>query len=366
MKALLKDKRNWFFLCWPVAFGFYFLAKNSREAAEKIFARGIFKVYGGIMSRISGIIPFSLAELLLILFVLFIVVMLVVTLVRLIRKKDRLLILCRAVRDIILMVGIVFVWFMLGAGTNYHRYEFTEYCGMQIEKYTVEELYGLCNELAAKTNEARRALDIPEGEPFVSKLTNRERAEEAKKAMEKLSTQYEVLEGYYPVPKSVFFSSVMSEFNITGVYFPWTVEANVNVDGPDYPKGAALCHELVHLRGFMREDEAGYVGYLACVNSDCDELRYSGYISALVKAGNKLYEEDKDLYYEVAATYDDGIWVDFADLNAYWEQYEDTVLSEAGETMNNVYLKANNVSDGTKSYGRMLDLLLAEYKKKGK
>ena len=48
----------------------------------------------------------------------------------------------------------------------------------------------------------------------------------------------------------------------------------------------------------------------------------------------------------------------------YWEQFEDTVLSTAGEKMNDTYLKANSVEDGTKSYGRMVDLLLAERRKR--
>lgn len=364
MKTLLKDKRNWFFLCWPIAFGFYFLAKNSREAAENVFAKGIFKVYSGIMSRLSGIIPFSLAEVLLILFALFILFMIILTIIRLIRKKERLIRLSRAFRDIVLMVGIVFMWFMLGGGTNYYRYDFAEYCGMKVEKYTVDDLTGLCLELVENTNEARRALNIPEGEHFVSAMTNRERAKEAKKAMEKLSEQYEVLQGYYPEPKSVFFSRAMSEFNITGVYFPWTCEANVNVDVPDYSRGSTLCHELVHLKGFMREEEAGYVGYLACVNSDCPELRFSGYMNALIHATNQLYDADRERYYRVAANYDDGIWEDFMASNEYWKQFEDTVFSEAGENINNAYLKANNVEDGTKSYGRMVDLLLAEHLKK--
>ena len=28
------------------------------------------------------------------------------------------------------------------------------------------------------------------------------------------------------------------------------------------------CHELSHLRGFMQEEEANFIGFLACVNAD--------------------------------------------------------------------------------------------------
>lgn len=362
MKEMLKDKRNWFLLAWPIGFGLYFLAVNSKEAAENVCARGIFRFFGGVMSRISGIIPFSLAELLLILFALFVPTMMIITVIRLIRRKKRLLCVTRALRDTVIMVGIIFAWFMLGGGVNYYRYEFADYCGLEIQKSTKEELFELCMSLSQKANAARDALGVSESQPYISQLTNRERAKEAQKAMIKLSGEYEVLEGYYPVPKSVFFSRAMSEFNITGVYFPWTVEANVNVDIPDYSKGSVLCHELSHLRGFMREDEANYIGYLAAVNSDSAELRYSGYMSALINSGNRLYSEDMEMYYAVAATYSEGLRTDMRASHEYWKDFEDTVLSEAGETMNNVYLKANSISDGTKSYGRMVDLLLAEFR----
>ncbi|MBO4510800.1 MAG: DUF3810 domain-containing protein [Lachnospiraceae bacterium] len=364
MKEIFKQKRNFILLCYPLGILILILAKRNRDIAEYVFARGVYRVYGWIFSHINGILPFSVGEILLILFVIGMAAFPIVTGIFIIRSKRKLVTLVSSIRHLLIILGVVFLWFMIGAGTNYYRYEFSEFSGLKIQKSTVDELYQLCMELAEKTNKARADLGIADDEVFVSKLTNRERAEEAKKAMEKLSEKYEILEGYYPYAKSVFFSRTLSEFNITGVYFPWTVEANVNVDTVDYTKGACLCHELSHLRGFMREDEANFIGYLAAVNSDSAELRYSGYMSALVNAGNQLYDADKDKYYEVRSTYCEGIIKDFSANSVYWAQFKDTTLSKAGEKMNDTYLKINNVQDGTKSYGRMVDLLLAEWRAK--
>ncbi|MBO4922023.1 MAG: DUF3810 domain-containing protein [Lachnospiraceae bacterium] len=363
MREVLKQKRNWILLCWPLGLICLVLVKNSREIAEYVFARGIYRVYGTALSFINGLLPFSVGEWLLILFCLAAAAFPVVTVILVIRRKKKLVTLVSCLRYLLIASGVVFLWFMIGAGTNYYRYEFSTFSGLEIKKSTVDELYDLCVQLTQKTNAAREELGVEEGKTFKSALTNRERAAEARKAMQKLSGQYDVLAGYYPYAKPVFFSRVLSEFNITGVYFPWTVEANVNVDTPDYSRGSVLCHELSHLRGFMREDEANFIGYLACVNSDCAELRYSGYMLALINAGNQLYSADKDKYYEVRALYSDGVNLDLKENSEYWEQFKDTALSTAGETMNNTYLKMNNVEDGTKSYGRMVDLLLAEWRK---
>lgn len=60
----------------------------------------------------------------------------------------------------------------------------------------------------------------------------------------------------YGQPKPVMASRLMSYGNITGIYIPFTCEANVNIDVPDYSIPATMCHELTHLRGYMREEEA--------------------------------------------------------------------------------------------------------------
>ena len=59
----------------------------------------------------------------------------------------------------------------------------------------------------------------------------------------------------------------------------------------------------------------------------------------------------------------DIVKADIYDNSEYWKQFEGPV-SEISETVNDTYLKANDLEDGTKSYGRVVDLLLAEYKEK--
>ena len=364
MKSFLKQKRNFILLCWPIGLLFLILAKCNRDIAEYVFARGIYRVYSFIMTILDGFLPFSLGEWLFILFVVGVALYPVITIIRVIRSAKKRYALFDSIRLFFIVTGIVFLWFMIGAGTNYYRYEFAEFSGLEIKKSSVDELYDLCEELIEKTNAARAELNIEEGKTFRSSMTNREMFGACREAMKKLAEDYDVLDRFYPYAKPVFFSRALSEFNITGVYFPWTVEPNVNVDIPDYSRAYTACHELSHLSGFMREDEANYIGYLACVNSDSAELRYSGYMLALVIAGNKLYDTDKEKYYELAPKYSEGVNMDFVENSEYWHEFKDTTLSTVGETMNDTYLKINSVSDGTKSYGRMVDLLLAERRKR--
>ena len=140
------------------------------------------------------------------------------------------------------------------------------------------------------------------------------------------------------------------------------METNINVDVPDYSIPSTIMHELSHSYGFMREDEANFISFLGCIQSESLEFQYSGYMHALIHAGNKLAGIDMDLYTELNKTYDPGVRLDLNANSDYWDQFEDTVIQEVSNVVNDTYLKANNQSDGVASYGRMVDLLLAWYR----
>lgn len=370
MKNLISQKLNLWLLAWPLGLIIYLCSRLIDGFAEHVMAQGVYRVWSQALSFLSGLIPFSLAEFILILLFPAVLFFLVRAIVRVCRASGhRGVTALTALRNFLIVTGLIWFLFMIGCGANYYRTEFKEFSGLEIQKSSKEELLALCRILAQETGEARLRLEERDGidgtTVFDSPVTDSSRARAAREAMYRLATEIEELDGYYPVPKSVFFSNVMSEFNITGVYFPWTVEANVNVDIPDYSRGVTLCHELSHLRGFMREDEANYIGYLACVTSGDEELIYSGYMSAFINASNRLYSESPEGYSEVMGLLPVGVLVDLADNSRYWRAFKDTTLSRVGESMNDTYLKMNAQTDGTKSYGRMVDLLLAEYRKKG-
>ena len=383
MRGFLRQKANLWLLAWPAGFLMYCTARADTDIAEKVYAGGVFRAYGTVMSFVSGIFPFSLAEQLLILFPFLIIALLIRGIIRIIRSGRsgspdigivRIVRIAEMFRTLLAVAGVLFLMFMMGAGTNYYRREFADISGLKayIRESSTEELYEMCLELSQKAGEAGKAADgETAGQYHTDGAAGSVRAfdismtgQKAREAMESLSERIPVLKGYYNKPKAVFFSEFMSRFNITGVYFPWTVEANINVDVPEYTLGATMCHELSHLRGFMREDEANFIGYLACTGSESSSLQYSGYMMALLYASNRLYGDSRELYRELYSTYTDDMIRDLREYSEYWKKYEDTAFSEAGEKMNNAYLKANNQSDGTKSYGRMVDLLLADYRAK--
>ena len=148
---------------------------------------------------------------------------------------------------------------------------------------------------------------------------------------------------------------------LSGVYSPFTVEANYNRDMMDYNIPHTICHELSHLKGFMREDEANFIGYLACIRSEHPAFRYSGYLTGWIYACNALAAEDPETYSQLRQQLSPAVQQQLQENNAFWDRYEGKA-AEAASRINDSYLKFHQQEDGVKSYGRMVDLMLAYYR----
>lgn len=370
-KAIQK-KRAWILILIPISLIILFLAQVNPWIAEYVFARGIYKWLSQIFSQITSIVPISIMEIQVIVLPILGIILILRFLLRIVKGiRKKLINLGYMITSGLLngacILSITLFLFVIFAGVNYHRYSFASYSGLEIKDSTVDELYNLNMELVKEASDIRTKLHIEgaEDENGVIKLNSDDWSEIGKKATEafdKLAEKYSVLGGNYGPPKPVFFSRFMSRMEITGIYWPFTMEANVNVDTIEYSIPVTMGHELAHLRGFMREDEANFIAYMACKESDDLIFQYSGVMLALSYAGNELYKADKELYDKVGELYSPYMLADLREEYYYWMQFHDTVISTISNTMNDTYLKANNQEDGVKSYGRMVDLLLAEYR----
>lgn len=252
------------------------------------------------------------------------------------------------------VVGLLLFLYTVNCGINYYALSFSSYAGLEDGTYTVEELDALCRDLVDLVNESAET-----GRQSYRENRSVWRAESVK-AMQAAGEKFPCLAGFYPKPKEVLVSQILSVQQLCGVYSPFTVEANFNGDMPDYNVPHTLCHELSHLKGFMREDEANFIGYLACISSENEAFRYSGYLTGWVYAGNALARVDMRRYIELTNQLCGEARQDLEENSDFWNQYESKV-SEAATRMNDTYLKMNSQSEGVKSYGRMVDLMLSYF-----
>ena len=265
----------------------------------------------------------------------------------------------------------------------YHASTFSQrYLGGGEEEYALEELMAVYNRVAEECLRLSEEIERDEnGRALYSGSKGKngqtlDMADKARELMVQLGETYDQLDGYYPRPKALLSSDFMCQQYMCGYYFPFSMEANYNDVMYILNKPATMCHELAHLRGFIYEDEANFVAYLACVESDDVFFRYAGNLSVLGYLYNDLYhawQTDPEGYAlaaekmrPIAVT--DQVWEDdtFV-LQEEWDRINgkaliDTeVVDQAADVFIDTNLKVNGISDGSVSYSRVVKLLLQYY-----
>lgn len=364
MKKIFQYKRIYLLALAPISLILIILARKSSYFAEQIYARHIYKWLSQIISTITGLFPFSLAEILLLLSLVLFPILLIRFIGKLIKNREhrRRRIFLGSLNILCLFSLTIFLFTILG-GLNYYRHPFSQYSGLDIRESSVEELFMLTESLTLQANQLREQIPKTDDEGvFQLSMSTYKLAEIAKDAFNKLAEDYPILKGKYGRPKPILLSSLLTRTEITGIFIPFTMEANVNVHVSDYSIPATMLHEMAHLRGVMREDEANFISYIAGMKSDNVEMQYSSTMLALISSSNALYDQDVDLYFKIRDLYGDGVRKDIKANSEFWAKYDDTVISTISNKINDTYLKANAQADGVKSYGRMVDLLLALYR----
>ncbi|MGN0666986.1 MAG: DUF3810 domain-containing protein [Huintestinicola sp.] len=332
------------------------------------FAENIFHFISDTVSPAVGLLPFSLGEIMIGIGIALVLLIIPVVIALIITRKNK-----ELSRRIMKLWGNIYGWvliFILVTETMncfimYHTTElsYKYHGGAGAEGFTVAQLTELCEQTIINANElADQVLRDSSGKLILPDDTY----SAAASAMESISGDYSMLSGKYPPAKKIGSSMLMTQFDLQGIYFPFSLEANYNPELCPARVPATICHELTHLKGFIREDEAGFLAYRACIASDEPAFRYSGYISAM----NYLYSAVKknaspDEAARLAVMISDKVHQDnrfvsdefrkkIEEKSVIPQETASAVSDKAMETT----LKLNGVSDGKRSYSRMVDLLL--------
>lgn len=280
----------------------------------------------------------------------------------------------------------------------YHASTFSERnFGEEQGDYTPAELFAVYNMAAEECNRLSQVMERDETGMVVytgrdgvriSRRDSRDwqqglraMGEEARELMRQLGRTYPQLDGWYPLPKAMLFSDFMCQQSMQGYYFPFSMEANYNDVMHILNIPSTMCHELAHLRGYIYEDEANFIGYLACIQAEDPFFQYAGYLSVLNYLYRDVYrieQEQPEVFAETAAAIPltaisdqvraDNIFVSEED----WERINgkaliDTELvDKAADVFIDTNLKVNGIADGKVSYSRVVRLLLQYYRSNGK
>ncbi|MHB1453687.1 MAG: DUF3810 domain-containing protein [Saccharofermentanales bacterium] len=326
---------------------------------ENVYSAAVFRWISMPIAYITAILPFSLTEISLFLAAPGLVLLILAIIRGFQQSASRIKTLFRYLKRIGWTISILYLVFMLLLGFNYARQPLSESMGIEVKQRSSEELEEVCYILLDRVNTLRESRSEKNG---VMMLRSGISA-----ALKQGYLGYDAVEDIYPVltgpsvrAKGVMISHLWSYTGITGMYFPFYVEANVNIDVPEYSIPNTIMHELAHLRGLAREDEAEFAAFITGINHPDRDFKYSSYLNAFIYASNSLYGADKEAYDGLRLQISEMVLNDLRAGGLYWKQFEGPV-QEASTSVNNAYLQSNMQDDGVKSYGRVVDLRLGYY-----
>ena len=338
------------------------------------YAEHIFPLWVNTYGRLTSLLSFSVGEVLIIfgvVFLLFTVLILLPVLMLAFVKHRK-----KIGRIYLFTYGWIFAFILTVQTLNcfilYHCSPFGEVYDIPTNEHTDAQLIEIAEILAQRTNELSYEVKRDDEGHFV--LTA-DLEKEAQEALKNISDEFPRLGGYYVTPKKIKNSFFMSQQYLMGIYFPFTMEANYNQEMYEVNLPETVTHELVHTKGFMPEDEANFIAFLACARSDNKDFNYSGYLSTLKyvlgKVGEYCGEEKEDELYDML---NDNVWLDITGNRKYLDDVQESdeglfdskEVAEISDKAMETSLKLNGVEDGKKSYGRMVDLLLGYYYSKEK
>lgn len=314
-----------------------------------------------VAAAITSPIPFSLAE-----FAIFLIPLILFFLIRHAMRHY-----CDTWRSSAVFMGMLvsvavglFSIFVLNFAAGYRTTTLDKRLELDRAEVSAQELYDTAEILAQALNRETANVSFYENDFSRMPYTISELNDKLNDAYTGFAERYSFIHHADSRFKPVLISELMSYTHITGVYSFFTGEANLNVHFPDYTLPYTAAHEMAHQRGIAREDEANFIAFLVCIESDDAYMRYSAYLNLYEYVVVALRQADRELYYKSLAHLNREIGAELDAYSRFYDRYRHSTASKVSSTVNNTFLQSQGTV-GTRSYGMVVDLAVAYYKENG-
>ncbi|MCL2628673.1 MAG: DUF3810 domain-containing protein [Oscillospiraceae bacterium] len=321
---------------------------------------------------LSSIYPFALMEVLLTAGGIFLIYYIIKSIRDTSRRRGRWKLLGKKLLPILVIACYLWGAFCWLWNSGYHGASFAEKNGLVSYGVETSDLIAVTEFFAENINELSLLMERDEDGYII--FDRREVFAASRDVYKNISEDFPSLGGTLYPPKPMLYSWLMSVTGYSGMYFALTGEAMINTDPPGVYIPVTVAHEHAHQLGVFAEDEANFVGILACVTSDNLAFEYAGYMSGYNYLSNALYMADYDAWLRIWNELTDEVKLDRAQTSDFWAstnisntriEFLDNILSAlmrtTRSTVNTVYdefLKSNDQELGIMSYGACVDLLV--------
>ena len=332
---------------------------------ERNYSTGIYPVIAKIQRFLFGWLPFSIGDL----FYAFVGLVILFRAFKFFRllfqKKLTRKFFILALQQAIFIMLFLYVFFNMLWGLNYNRQGIAYQLKLDVKEYSLADLDTLTSVIQSRVNHYATLVTEAQRDSFDKKSRL---FSSACKAYDEAEKKYSFLKY---APKSIkpsLFSYLGNYLGFQGYYNPFSGEGQVNTTVPRFLEPYVTTHEMAHQLGYGKENEANFVGYLACKEYPSNAFRYSVYYDMYNYSVGEVYRRDTTKDKLIAMAFQKNanpqVIKDQKEFRNFYRKYrnpiEPIIMWGYGH-----FLKANNQPAGKRSYNEVVAWLIAYYKKYG-
>ncbi len=328
---------------------------------EENYSSNIYLLISKFQRAVFGWVPFSIGDV----FYAFIIIIVILKTWQLLsawykKEIDRQFILM-GLKHLIFFFLFMYVFFYALWGLNYYRQGIAYQFSLEIKENSREDIDTLAGQLQQKLNY------------YAGKVNDKQRDSISKnqQLFERTNDAYLYAATTIPffdyTPQSIkpsLFSYAGNYLGFQGYYNPFSGEAQVNTTIPRCLEPFVSAHETAHQLGYAKESEANFVAFLTCKNYPATTFQYSMYFDLYHYAITELWDSDSLKAKEYNQKLHPQAVKDFRECEEFYKRHQNPVETFITFLYGN-FLVANNQPEGKRSYNRVINYLIAYYKKNG-
>ncbi|MDQ3683632.1 MAG: DUF3810 domain-containing protein [Bacteroidota bacterium] len=328
---------------------------------ENYYTYGFYPFISSFLRLLLGWIPFSMGDVLYTIAVIYFVIKVWNLLRSLAKRRAKEYFSQVLFTKYLMLVLCIYIFFNLLWGLNYNRQGIAKELALDVQPYTRDDLYRLTYLLQ------QRLCIYGDKVDSIKRLSlnrNKNMFKEGVTAYQQAQKKFPFLNYKYPSIKASLYTPLGHLFGFTGYYNPFSAEAQIKTTIPVFLKPFVLCHEIGHLLGYAKENEANFVGFLTSKNSDNIEFRYSAYFNMWLYGNRELSKFDLQQAKLFHLTAHEQVKKDYHSYQRYIYDNKNVVEPFVSLFYDN-YLKMNNQPKGARTYNEVTAWLIAYLKKYG-
>ena len=327
-----------------------FLLKNNSGFVEQYYSKGLYPIISKLLNTSFKWSPVSLGDLLYIAAIIYMTKWIIMNWKR-VRTQPKVFVL-----DILTSLSVVYFLFHFCWGLNYYRDSLHVTLNLKTT-YTTKELKIITSKLVSKTNSLHLSIANDSFQKIDTPYSFNEMVILSQQGFRQLESEYPNFIHPGKNTKKSLFSTPLTYMGFGGYFNPFTLEAQVNSIMPKSSMITTIAHEQAHQLGYAAENEANFIGFLACIHNNDLYYKYAGYAFALRYCLIELSRRDIDCYNNTVGLIHPGILKKFKETSEFWKAYNNP-LEPLIKRVYSSFLIANNQEKGIESYNYYVALLV--------